>query len=73
MQIESPFQIFQIKKVCETVIPIGNELSLMYKGEVQVFSDSVLYLDKSTMNTPETKFFEKWKKHLENFKDRGES
>ena len=62
--IEYPFQILR-KKVCETMSPIDNELSKMHKTNNHVFSDSVLCLGKSTMTTPEIKFTERWKEHIQ--------
>ena len=66
-QIESPFHILRNKEVCETSGPIDNELSKMF--EVHVFSDSVPCLGKSVMASPEIKFTERWKEHLEYYKD----
>ena len=69
LQVESLCQISRNKKVRETHGPIENELSKVHETEVHVFSDSVVCLGKSAMNMPEIKFTERWKEHLEYYKD----
>ena len=56
------------EKNCETITSIDKELSKMHEAEVHVFSDSVPCLGKSAMTTPEIKFTERWKEHLECYK-----
>ena len=69
LQIESPCQVLRNKEVCETIGPVDNELSKVHKADVHVFSDSVLCLGKQAMNMPEIKFTERWKEHLEQYRE----
>ena len=64
-----PCQILRNKSVCETTGPIDNELSKMHEAEVHVFSDSVLCPGKSATASSEIKFTERWKEHLEYYKE----
>ena len=41
----------------------------MHEAELHVFSDHVQNLGKSAMSTPEIKFTERWKEHLEHDTD----
>ena len=58
-----------VHRVCETMCPFDGDLLKIHEAEVHFLSDSVPCLGKSAMASPEIKFTERRKEHVEYNKD----
>ena len=69
LQVDTSSQILRKQWICEATGPFDGKCSKMHEAEVHLFSDSVFMHGKSSDEVSELKFNNRWKDHLEQYRE----